>query len=86
MSAFIADLEAEIDDVFFADLNVVGDFLAACFFAPAAFIQTELCIDKLAVILDQPVDAVVRSAAFFIGGEGDDDVTGGLEAFAFITN
>ena len=61
-------------------------FLPSTFFAPAAFVQRKVGIDQVAVIFDQPVDAVVRAAAFFVGGERDDDVAVRLEAFAFVSD
>src|ERR1700689_361521 len=36
------------------------------------------------MIFDEPVDAAVGAAAFFVGGEGDDDVAVGLEAFLLV--
>src|SRR3984957_17010139 len=36
------------------------------------------------MIFVEPVDATVGAAAFFVGGEGNDDVTVGLEAFLFV--
>ena len=44
MSTFVVDLEAVIDNVFLADLNVVGDFLAVERFAPSAFVEAEFGI------------------------------------------
>ena len=86
VAALIPNLEAEGEHVFLAHLNVVGDFLAAGFFTPAAFINGEVGVDQFAMVLEQPVDSVVRSAAFFIGGEGDDDVAVRLKAFALVAD
>ena len=44
----------------------------------AAFVQAELGVDELAVILDQPLDAVVV-AALLIGGQRENDVALGHE-------
>ena len=55
VAAFVVNLEAEVDDVLFADLNVVRDFLAIERFAPAAFVQRIFGIDQLAMILQEPV-------------------------------
>src|SRR5260370_7152023 len=73
-----------MDAVFFADLKFVGDSLPARGFAPAAFVESELGINKVAVILQEPVHAVVRSAALFIRGESYDDVAVGLEALILV--
>ena len=55
-------------------------------FAPAAFVQAELGVDQVALVLEQPLDAVVRATALFVGRERDDDVAIGLEAFALVAN
>src|ERR1700720_1988607 len=38
------------------------------------------------MILEQPLDAAVGAAAFFVGGEGDDDVAIGLKPFLLVAN
>src|SRR5581483_6670948 len=86
VSALVADLEAKIDHVFFADLQVIGDLPGAVGFSPPALVQREFGINEVAVVLEQPIYAVERAATFFIRGERDDDVAVGLEAFAFIAN
>src|SRR5260370_36235863 len=73
-----------MDAVFFADLKFVGDSLPAGGFAPAAFVESEFGINKVAVILQEPVHAVVRPAALFIRGESHDDVAVGLEALILV--
>ena len=60
--------------------------LAADGLAPSAFVQAELGVDQLALVLQQPLDAVVRPAAFLVRRERDDDVAIGLEAFALVAN
>ena len=82
VAALVVDLEAEADHVFFAGLDVVGDLFAVREFAIAAFVEGELGVDEAAVILEQPLDSAVGAAALFVGGEGDDDVAVGNEAFA----
>src|ERR1700719_5122367 len=54
--------------------------------ASPALVECELGIDKIAMVLDQPVEPVVRAAAFFISGERDDDIAIWLVAFALITD
>ena len=44
-------------------------------------IEDELGVDQIAVILEEPVDAV-GFAAFFVGGEGEDEVAVGTIVFA----
>ncbi len=55
-------------------------------FAPAAFVETKLRVDQIAMIFDEPVDTVERAAAFFVSGERDDEVAVGDEAFLFVLN
>src|SRR5215471_18154789 len=38
------------------------------------------------MVLDQPVDAVVRTAALFVGGESNDDIAIRLVAFALVAD
>ena len=54
--------------------------------APSAFVEAQLGVDQVALVLEQPLDAVVRSAALFVGRERDDDVAIGLEPFALVAN
>ena len=49
--------------------------------AAAVGVEHIFGIDEVAMVLDQPVDAI-RFAAFLIGGEREDDVAIGLKAFA----
>src|SRR4029077_14253839 len=41
-------------------------------------------MNEIAMILEEPIHTVIRAPAFFVGGEGDDDVAVGLEAFALV--
>src|SRR5882724_9625180 len=86
VAAFVVDLEAVVDHVFFADLYVVGDFFAIQGLAPAAFVQRILRINQVTVILEQPVDSAVGAAALFVGGEGHDDVAIGFKTFLFVAD
>src|SRR5206468_7875042 len=53
-------------------------------FAPTAFIEGELGIKEIAMIPEQPGDAIVRATALFICGERDDDVAIGLETLLLV--
>ena len=86
VSALVAHLEAVVDDVLLAHLDVVRELRAVDRLAPAAFVQANSASIELALVLQQPLDAVVRAAAFLVGGERDDDVAVGLEAFALVAN
>jgi hypothetical protein len=76
-------LQAKIHDVFFADLQIVGDVLSVDDFAPAAFVETKFRVDQVAMILDEPGNAVEWASPLFVGGEGDDDVAVRNEALFF---
>ena len=84
VAALVVHFEAEVEDPFFADLNVIRDFLPARRLAVAAFIERKFRVNQFAVILDEPLDAVVRPATLFIGGERDNDVAIRLEAFLLV--
>jgi hypothetical protein len=86
VAALVVDFEAEIDIPLLGRLDVIRDAFAADEFTLAAFVQTELGVNQVLVVLNQPVDSVVRSAAFFIGGERNDDVARRLESFALIAD
>src|ERR1700736_1016992 len=81
VSAFVANLEAKIDDVLIALLPVVRDFLAVERFAPTAFVQRILGINLFAMILEEPLDAAVGTPAFLVRRKRDDDISIRLEAF-----
>ncbi len=53
--AFVADFKAEIQDVLFADLQIVRDFLSAHDFAVAAFVQRQIGVNQILVILQQAI-------------------------------
>src|SRR4029078_2827961 len=74
VAAFVRDLEGEIDVHLLARLHAVRNLARALRLTAAGFVQTELRIDQLPLVLEQPVDAVVI-AALFIRGESEDDVT-----------
>ena len=60
-------LELEIGVRFFAHLDVVRDLLSGHHYATAALVQAEIGVNQFALVLEQPDDAVVGSAAFFVG-------------------
>ena len=58
------------------------DGLALCGVDAAGVgVEDEVGVDEVGVIFEEPVDAV-GFAAFFVGGEGEDEVAVGDEAFA----
>ena len=84
MTTFVPHLEMVIDDVFLAHLHIVRQPLSADRLSPAAFVQAELGVDQLALVLQQPLDPVVGPAAFLVGRERNDDVAIGPEPFALV--
>ena len=86
MAAFIADLQPEIDYVLLADLHVIRQSLAIRHLTPAALVEAKLSLDQIAPVLDQPIDAVVRPAAFLIRRERDDDVAVRAKSFLLVAD
>src|SRR6202035_2664989 len=86
VSAFVVNLEAEIDDILLTHLHVVRDFFAVERFAPTAFAQRILGINQFAMILEQPLDAAVGAPAFLVRRKRNDDISIRLEAFLLIAD
>ena len=86
VSALVVHLEPVVDDVLLAHLEIVGDARAGDRFAPAALVQTEVGVDQIALVLEQPLDAVERAAAFLVGRERDDDIAIRLESLTLVPN
>jgi hypothetical protein len=86
VAALVVHLEAIVDHVLLAELHVVRDRFAGDGLAPAAFIQGVLGVDETALVLEEPLDAVERTAAFLVGGERNDEVAVRLEPFALEAN
>src|SRR5262245_51364951 len=71
--ARIGHVEAERLEQLLARLEAAHDALAVLDQRIAAVdVETELGVDEIAMILEQPVDAVVAAAALFAGGERED--------------
>src|SRR6185312_14783800 len=68
-----------------ARLHVIGDFLPITNGPISSFIERQAGVNPVAMILQQPFNAVVL-AALFAGGQGDDNISGGDEAFLFVAN
>jgi hypothetical protein len=64
------------------DLEPLPEVLAAAQRAAAAFVDGELGVNEVAMILHQPVDTV-EGAAFFVGREREDQIAIGREPFLF---
>ena len=82
MSAGVGDFEFETQVDLFGGLHRHVDGLAVLDVAAAGIgVDAELGVDEIAMLLDQPIDAV-GGAAFLVGGEGEDEIARGLELFA----
>ena len=82
VASLVPDVELEADRHFFAGLDAVADRLALVQTDAAPFIQGELRIDQIAVILQEPPDPHhVAVEDLFVGFKNDNDVAVGLEAF-----
>jgi hypothetical protein len=80
VAAGIGHLEAEVLKDLFARLHFVGQVLPLAHVAAAAFVDRVLGVDQIAMVLDQPVDAV-EVAAFLVGGERENQIAIGRVAF-----
>ena len=82
VSAVVGDFQLETEVDLFGGLHGHVDGLAVLDVAAAGIgIDAELGVDEVAMLFDEPIDAVGR-AAFLVGGEGEDEIAGGLEVFA----
>src|SRR5205085_1092867 len=86
VTTLVAHLEPIVDHVLLAHLYVVREPSAVQRLAPAALVQRIFGVYQLTLVLEQPLDAVERSAAFLVGCERDDDVAIGLESLALVAN
>ena len=86
MAALVPHLEAVRCDILLAHLQIVRRRLAVLQVAPAAFVERKLGVDQIAVVLHQPGRAVVGPAAFFVGGQRDDEIAIGPEAFTLVAD
>jgi hypothetical protein len=79
VAALVGDLQIEIAIQLLGGLHGIEQLLAAALAPAAAFVEPELGFDQLAVIVDQPRDAVVV-AALFVRRQRQDDVALRLQA------
>ena len=84
MAAFVAHFKTEIGVGLLGQSDVIGNTLAIHTLAAAAFVQRVIGLNQFALVLQQPVDAVVRSAAFFVRSQRDNQIAIRFEAFALI--
>ena len=73
VSAAVLDLEADVLVDLLGRLHLVGDVLSLPHHAATALIDGELRVDEIAMIVEQPLDTVVR-ATLFVCGQRQDDV------------
>ncbi|MDT4843942.1 hypothetical protein FQZ97_778810 [compost metagenome] len=82
MAAHVARLEHVGGVHLLGHLHAVQVRLAAAQLAAAAFVDAELGLQQLGLVVDEPEGAVAqRVAALLVGRERQDDVALGLEAF-----
>ena len=80
VAAFIANFPAQIHELLLGESDIVLDALAVHQHAARAFVERELGLDQVAMFLQQPIDAVVGTAAFLVGGERENQVAVGLDS------
>ena len=82
VAACVGDFQLETEEDFLGGLHLHEPELAVLDVAATAVgIHAEFGVDQIAMVFHQPVDAV-RVAAFFVGGQRQDHVARGFEAFA----
>ena len=86
MAALVAHFKAKIGVRLLRQPDVVGDPLPVETLASTAFVQGVFGLNQFALILQQPVDAVVRPAAFFIRCQRDDQVAIRPKAFSLVAD
>ena len=85
VAAPVPHFPLEAQEYFFGGLHAEADGLAVPELTAAGVgVERELRVYQVAPFFHQPLDAV--SAGFFIGREGDDDVTVGHEPFLPVAN
>ena len=84
MSAAIGDAERDIREHLLRGLHDVEERLAVAGHAAPTLVQHDTGIDQIAMVLDQPLDAVGR-ATFLVRRERDDDVAIGNVPFTLQT-
>src|SRR6185295_7859268 len=83
VAAGVEGFQLKVDVNLFAGLDGGAQALVAAFLELATVeVDAVLGVDQVAVILQQPVDAIVV-AALFVGGEGENQVAIGSEIFFF---
>ena len=80
MSAGILRLEAKVLIDFLARLDFVDQILAGLHLTRAALVDGQSGIDEMAMGFHQPFDTV-EVAAFLVGGQGQNQISIGFEAF-----
>src|SRR3954471_10893215 len=73
MAAGVGHLEVKILIDLLARLHLVGEVLAFAQVAAAAFVDRELGVEQVLVVLDQPLGAV-ELAAFLVGGQHQNQI------------
>ena len=76
VAARVGHLEVEVLVDLLAGLHLVGEVLALAHVAAAAFVDRELGVDQILVVLHQPLGAV-EVAAFLVGRERENQVAVG---------
>ena len=85
MAAGIFDLEVEVLIDLFARLDFIHQILAVLQLTRAAFVDGQFGVDELAMVFEQPFDAV-EVAAFFVGGQRENQIAIRREAFLLQPN
>ena len=66
MTALVVHLEPVVDDVLLAHLDVVRERVPSTDSPHPPSFKQQLGVDQVAFVLEQPLNAVERAAAFFV--------------------
>ena len=87
MAALVLHFQKEADRDLFRGLNAVADRLAVLQPDAAAFVERELGVDQIAMVLQQPPDAdLVTVEDFLVGLKRQDDIAVGLVALLLVAD
>src|SRR3954469_6867392 len=87
MAALVPYFQKEADRDLFRGLNAVADRLAVLQADAAAFVERELGVDQIAMVLQQPLDAeFVTIEDFLVGLKRQDDIAVGLVTLLLVAD
>src|SRR5437870_10753892 len=83
MTALVLHFELKVYRHLFAGLHTIKKAPAISLTPATAFVQTKLCVNQVAMILQQPIGAI-KVDAFLVSSKRHDNVSIRIEAFLFV--